>query len=69
VNRDILGFATNPHSRRKGLFKRPAANKERGGTPNLVSDDSATNHSTRTSWIKFRMFGRARKIFFYLEIY
>ncbi|KAJ6905848.1 hypothetical protein NC652_023564 [Populus alba x Populus x berolinensis] len=32
------------------LPKRPAADEERGRTPNLISDKSATNHSARTPW-------------------
>ncbi|KAJ6870187.1 hypothetical protein NC652_035954 [Populus alba x Populus x berolinensis] len=32
------------------LPKGPAADKERGRTPNLISNESAPNHSARTSW-------------------
>ena len=33
------------------LPKRPAADEERGRTPDLVSDESTPNHSARTPWV------------------
>jgi hypothetical protein len=50
VNQDIPGFVqTNPRPGWQGLPKRPAADEERGRTPDLVSDESAPNRSARTS--------------------
>ncbi|KAI9388343.1 hypothetical protein POPTR_009G048602v4 [Populus trichocarpa] len=46
----ISGFVqTNPRPGWQGLPKRPAADEERGRTPDLVSDESAPNRSARTS--------------------
>ena len=52
VNQGIPGFVqTNPRPGWQGLPKRPAADKERGRTADLVSDESAPNCPARTSWV------------------
>ena len=57
LNQGIPGFAqTNLRPGWQGLLKRPAADEERGRTPDLVSDESAPNRSARTSWVQTFLF-------------
>jgi len=39
----------------------PAADEERGQTPDLVSEESAPNRFARTPWVKIRSFETAAK--------
>jgi hypothetical protein len=62
VNQDIPDFAqTNPRSGWQGLSKRPAADEERGRTPNLVSDESAPNRSSKTFLITHNLYLNKKK--------
>ena len=64
VNQGIPGFTqTNPRPAWQGLLKRPAADEEKGRIPDLVSDESAPNRSTRTSWMYLQIFDLRFKIF------
>jgi len=62
VNQGIPDFVqTNPRPGWQGLSKRPAADEERGQTPNLVSDESAPNRSSKTFLITHNLYLNKKK--------
>ncbi|KAJ7006494.1 hypothetical protein NC653_005756 [Populus alba x Populus x berolinensis] len=48
-----FGFTNSLSHRVASAPKRSAADEERGRTPDLVSDESAPNHSARTPWVLY----------------